>query len=245
MLDREGPYLRLPLILQNASCSFEGLRLRHFRFGDAFSRMLQDAEARNFWPVEKIRIFRDQRLKSFVRHCAESVPFYRRHFQALGVSVEDIRTLEDLRCLPILTKQEVQRIGSDPVSQSIPPREHVVAHTSGTTGSGLHFAATRRAVQEQWATWFRYRRWHGLPFNTWCGYFGGRSLVPSQQTSPPFWRYNYPGRQILFSGYHISPANMSACVAELQRRRPPWLHGYPSLRALMAGYLLEADLSFG
>ncbi len=245
MIDREGPYLRFPLILQNASCSFEGWRLRRFRHGDAFSGMLQQAEARSFWPVEQTQIFRDQRVQSLVRHCAESVPFYRRQFQELGVSAEDIRTLEDLRCLPILTKQEVQSIGPDLVSQSIPPRQHIAVHTSGTTGSGLRFVTTRHAVQEQWATWWRYRRWHGLEFDTWCGYFGGRSLVPAGQASPPFWRYNYPGRQILFSGYHMSPDNMGAYVAELQRRRPPWLHGYPSLLALLAGFLLEADLSLG
>jgi phenylacetate-CoA ligase len=44
----------------------------------------------------------------------------------------------------------------------------------------------------------------------------------------------------MFSGYHLSAANLSAYVDELNRRKLPWLHGYPSLLSLMAGYLLDS-----
>ena len=52
---------------------------------------------------------------------------------------------------------------------------------------------TLAAIQEQWAIWWRYRRLHGLQFNTWCGYFGGRSVVPLTQKRPPLWRFNRAG----------------------------------------------------
>jgi phenylacetate-CoA ligase len=66
--------------------------------------------------------------------------------------------------------------------------------------------------------------------------------VPASQRDPPFWRYNYAGRQILFSGYHMSPANLPSYVEEMRRHRPPWLFGYPSLLALLASYVLEAGV---
>ena len=97
----------------------------------------------------------------------------------------------------------------------------------------------------QWAVWWRYRRWHGIPFGTWCGYFGGRSVVPVEAARPPFWRYNLPMRQILFSGYHMSEGNLGAYAAELRRRQPPWLHGYPSLLALLAAFLLDQGMDLG
>lgn len=111
------------------------------------------------------------------------------------------------------------------LSEAVPARDRVTVHTSGTTGAGLRFASTRQALREQWAIWWRYRRWHGIEPGTWCAYFGGRSLVPLKASKPPFWRYNIPARQVMFSAYHMSPENLRAYVDELRRRRLPWIHG--------------------
>src|SRR6266446_6369739 len=232
--DRESFYLQLPIPLQHLACSVEGGRVRRSRFGRGFQKLLQEVEGRAFWSLERINTYRDERLRAFVHHCYHTVPFYRRHFQALKLAPEDIRTLDDLQKLPILTKQDVQDNYPDLVSEAVPKNQQIITHTSGTTGGGLRFATTLAASQKQWAIWWRYRRWHGLQQGTWCGSFGGRSVVPISQNRPPFWRYNYPGKQILFSAYHMSPENLDAYVCELRYRQPPWLHGYPSLLALVA-----------
>lgn len=245
MFDLERVYLNLPPTIQNLACTFEGWRLQRFRHSGAFSRLLKDAENRGGWAEERIREYRDARLRAFIRHCAETVPYYRALFRELGIQPFDIAGLEDLGLLPVLSKTTVQEKYEEFESEAIAKRDRILAHTSGTTGTGLRFMVTRLAVQEQWAIWWRYRRWHGIQPGTWCGYFGGRSVVPVGQTRPPFWRYNYAGRQILFSGYHMSPGNMSAYVDELRKRRPPWLHGYPSLIALLASYVLENSIDLG
>ena len=81
--------------------------------------------------------------------------------------------------------------------------------------------------------------------DTWRAYFGGRPIVPIEQTKPPFWRYNHPGRQILFSAYHTNGKNLDHYVGELRCSQPPWLHGYPSVLALLAAHLVANDLDLG
>ncbi len=234
-------YAKLPIALQNAACSLEGWRVQGERYGGGFPALLRQVEERTFWSVERILEFRDERLRRFLRESVSRTPYYQR----LGVRWEMIGSLEALDCLPVLTKGVVQQRLAEFESEAVEPSRRLIAHTSGTTGAGLRFATTRRAVQEQWAVWWRYRRWHGIDRNTWCGYFGGRPVVPPTQKEPPFWRLNYPGRQILFSGYHMSPANLPAYVEELRRRKPPWLHGYPSLLALLATHLIESGADLG
>ncbi len=239
-MDREALYQKLPVAAQNLACSLEGWRIRRTRYGPGFAEALRLAEERDTWPAEKLVAFRDARLCAFVRHCADTVPYYQRLFRELGVRPEDIRSLEDLQALPVLTKQQVQEDAQGFHSEAVPASERITAHTSGTTGAGLRLATTLQAQQEQWAIWWRHWRRHGLTSGTWCGFFGGRPVVPLSQTRPPFWRCNRAGKQILFSGYHMSPTTMAAYVAELRRLRPPWLHGYPSLLALLANYVLES-----
>jgi phenylacetate-CoA ligase len=238
--------MRLPVPLQHLACSLEGRRIQRSRYGGGFPRLLGEAREREGWTSERIHAFRDERLRAFVEHCAGTVPFYRRRFRELGIDPQQIRSLEDLKHLPVLSKEEVQQNLGSLISESVPAHQRVIVHTSGTTGRGLRFPTTHSALQEQWATWWRYRRWHGILPENWCAVFGGRSVVPLSQNDSPFWRINLPGRQILFSAYHLNRENATAYLAELRSRRPPWLHGYPSLLALLAGHLLElgADLGY-
>ena len=244
-MDLERLYHKAPIWVQNSLVSISGLRIQRRRYNGAFDDLLSEYESRLKWTGEEIGRFRDERIHAFVMHCEEHVPYYRNLFRDLKISAKDIRGLSHLKVLPLLHKNTVQERYNEFLAENIPPSQRVIAHTSGTTGGGLRFATTHRALSEQWAVWWRYRRLHGLDKNVWCGYFGGRSVVSLEQQSPPFWRLNYPGRQIMFSGYHMNPKNMRAYVAELRKRCPPWLHGYPSLLALLSAYMLDNHLSLG
>jgi phenylacetate-CoA ligase len=143
----------------------------------------------------------------------------------------------------VLTKDEVLAAGASAFGDV--PGKTVAAHTSGTTGAGFRFDLTAEAVQEQWAVWWRYRRWHGIEIRTPCGVFAGRSVVPIADRSGPFWRIDAVSRRVLFSAYHLSPQTAPAYVDAVRRRKLPWLHGYPSFIALLAGFVLEQGLDPG
>jgi phenylacetate-CoA ligase len=245
MADFENVYSKLPIALQHAACSVAGWRVERSRYGGDFPLLLAEAESRSFVSQEEVAASRDQRLRAFVQHCFESVPFYRSRFDEAGIAPVDINGLEDLSALPILTKADVKERSAALEGSDVPGHQRRLVHTSGTTGAGLRFVSSLRAIQEQWAVWWRYRRWHGIHRDTWCGHFAGRTIVPLSQQEPPFWRYNRPGRQIIFSGYHMSPQNLSSYVEELRRRKPPWLHGYPSLLALLAAHVVESPSDLG
>ena len=244
-LDVEALYRRLPIPLQHVVCSVEGRRLERQRYGRDYRSVLESAKRRASASWEEASAYRDARLNAFVRHCVETVPYYRRWFAENRVDSDAVRTMADLQMLPILTKAEVQADVSDFQSETVPRRQRVATHTSGSTGAGLRFTTTAGGVREQYATWWRYRAWHGLEHGIWAGHFGARSVVPASQGAPPYWRYDRPGRRVLFSGYHMSEGRLGAYVDELRRRRLPWLHGFPSTLALLATYVVEQGIELG
>lgn len=225
------------MFVQNAVATWHGWRLRRRRFNGDFGAVLAGCRSREHWSPKSIAAYRDERLCAFVA-AAAAVPYYRELFARHGVAPEEVRTLADLGRLPVLDKVAVRQAASQLAAEG-PPGRRVACHTSGSTGSGLQFPATRLAEQEQYAVWWRYRLALGIGLETPCLYLGGRQIVPPRQQRPPFWRYNRAGRQVLFSAYHLSARTAPAYLAEMRRSRAPWLHGYPSMVALLASYALQ------
>lgn len=238
-------YSHTPVFVQNGLCSAAGYCINRKRFGGEYSAIDAAVSRRGCLSRDEVAAFRDERIAAFVRHTQESTPYYRKLFRDVGIGPGEIRDLDDLRKIPIVRKDVVQQNPDEFRSRDYDVRKCLRVHTSGTTGAGLVFWTTREAHQEQWATWWRYRRDHGIVRGTWCGYFGGRSVVPVYQEKPPFWRVNYAERQVMFSAYHMAPDNLEAYVEELARRQLPWLHGYPSSLALIANKVLTLRSGLG
>jgi phenylacetate-CoA ligase len=234
-------YEGLPVALQNLAISLAGWRTRRRRFGRRFDELLRECEPRMNPGATGIGEHRDRRVQRYVQHCVDTVPFWRRRFADLGLDPRDIRGIDDLSALPVLDKTEVRSQRDQFFSERWPLRRCEPRGTGGTTGASLRFRASPDAVREQWAIWWRYWRWHGIPLHEPCGYFVGVDVVPSGSGSP-YWRTNASRRQTMFSIFHLRPDTLPLYVEELKRRRVPWLHGYPSVLAILAGYLLEQGI---
>jgi phenylacetate-CoA ligase len=242
-MDKMAIYNRLPIFMQNWACSLEGAHIVTTRFGSSFRRLLQDYEMRVRWSPEQIAAYRDERLRIMVKHCYETVPYYKNVFDEGGINPVSIKGLEDLPKLPLLTKKEVNR-APDQFLSSAYVGKRIKHHTSGTTGSGFVFYTSPEAISEQWACWWRFRRSLGIEFGTPQAMFGTQKVVPITQTTPPYWRENKPSSQVYFSAFHEREENLAEYCREIQRRHIPWIHGYPSLLTPLASFAEKNGMLF-
>ncbi len=238
-------YPFFPIALQNAALSTVGWHNEVTVRGRGFARLLEEYEARTFADPDEVRELRDARLRAFVLYAYQAVPYYHELFDQAGLHPLEINTLSDLASLPVTSKADVQERRSEFLSRSIPHRRWKLLSTSGSTGSGLTVTTTPEAVQEQWAVCWRYWRWHGIERGTWIGICGSPSAVSPRQQTPPFWRYNRPGHELVFSSLHTSSKNMPDYVSALRRKKPPWLRGLASQLALIAAYLVQTNTDLG
>jgi phenylacetate-CoA ligase len=238
----EQIYPRLPIFLQNAACWYYGKKEARVRFGEAFDRRLQTLIDSDGWTAGEIEAYQNEKLRALVRHAYENVPYYRERWRALKISPDDIRSRDDLQKLPVLTKEEVRQNVDRFVSTKAPRRQLLSRHTSGTTGKGLHFYTTREAVAFQWAVWWRHRARFGVSPGTWHANFTGQRVVPITQTSPPYWRWNRPMRQILINMQSLTPAKITSIVEVLNSRQLEFYSGYPSFIHMLALNASDAGL---
>ncbi|MBQ9672216.1 MAG: phenylacetate--CoA ligase [Prevotella sp.] len=90
-----------------------------------------------------------ERLQKTVRHCMNS-EFYQARFKELGITPDDIRTLDDVRKLPFTTKEDLRNHYPFGLA-SVPLKDCVRLHSSsGTTGNPTVVLHTQRDLDE-WA----------------------------------------------------------------------------------------------
>ena len=88
-----------------------------------------DKECMDREELEQLQL---ERLQSTLNRVYAHVPFYRKKFDALGISPEEIGSLSDLSRLPFTTKEDVR--GNYPYGLfAVPLREVVRIHASSGT----------------------------------------------------------------------------------------------------------------
>ena len=94
-----------------------------------------------FAAPDEIKKFQEERLREELRYLADHSRFYQAMFRNESVDIRDIRTLEDLRQLPVTTKKDLQQQNDDFLCVS---RREVIDYvtTSGTLGDPVTFALT-------------------------------------------------------------------------------------------------------
>lgn len=237
-------YDRLPVFAQNMAFSYMGGRIQKTRFGAGFHQMLSEFESHAGWSRDQLFAWRDERLCELVRHCYDTVPHYRFVMDEGGIDPASIKTGEDLKRLPVITKADVRADPESFVSSKAKGMNILHVHTSGTTGSGFQFESTVECQQAQFACFWRYYRKHGLDLGTWQAQFSSRAAVPRRMANPPFWRVDKPGRRYYMSAFHESLANMRAYYEFIRDEGLPWISGYPSLMVLLAQWMNERGLYY-
>jgi len=238
-------YGAAPWWAQNLLCSAEGLRLRRQRFSGEFDDRLAYARIREQWTTAQLEARRTARLRAMLVHAERNVPYWREVMRASGIVPARIGHVSEIEALPITSKDLILREGDRMRATSVPHDEThapVQLQTSGTTGAGMRFLLSTGAVREQWAVCWRYRMWHDLQPRTWCAQLGGRLIVPVGDREPPFWRINFPGRQLLLSCYHLGPATAEQYLRAIADHDIPWIHGYPSMVTVLADAAASANI---
>jgi phenylacetate-CoA ligase len=93
-----------------------------------------------------IKRFQEARLKETLEYLNANSPFYKKHFKKHNIDISRIKTLEDLRQIPVTTKDDIQKNNDDFLCV---PRNRVIDYvtTSGTLGDPVTFAMTEKDLQ--------------------------------------------------------------------------------------------------
>lgn len=231
-------YSRSPAWLQALFLNAHALRVAHHRYGPRHRKALSWLSSRERLPADEIRSYQNGRLSEIVKLAYNNTDYYRAVFDQVGLSPGDIRGMDDLRLIPLLTKDEIRTQERRLLNTASSRKGWLNGHTSGTTGMSLSIWYDRWTCILTNATDRQHKFWAGAAFDDWFAVLLGRTVVPPATISPPFWRANHVQRQLWMSSFHLSDAWMPLYVDEIRRRRIRFIEGYPSTLYTLASFLL-------
>jgi phenylacetate-CoA ligase len=229
-------YDRAPAPARHLLTSARGWFLTRIRYSSKTYALLRQLRQHESWTPSQISEHQLGALRSALAHALDSVPYYSAYPRL------EIRSLDDLRDLPLLTRESALAHQEDLLARDTPSRGRIRAGTTGTTGASLKVAYTEEFARLNWAFLLRQWTWAGLSPRSPRITFQGARVVPSARREPPYWTYNFPERQILASIFHLSETTAPAYLEFLQRNRGKVLEGFPSVLGIVADFALARGL---
>lgn len=106
-------------------------------------KMIAEIETKS---LDEIRIYQEGRLQELLTYLQTNSPYYKDKFAATNIDISHIKTLNDLKEIPLTSKEDLQSRNGDFIC--VPPSKIIdYITTSGTLGEPVTFAATDKDLE--------------------------------------------------------------------------------------------------
>ena len=246
MLGYGNPYLRslfwtiLPR-LKDLLTSIYGYRRRHEIFGKYYHKYYEFLKRSQYYSNDKLRKYQEDQVKKFIAFAVSNVPYYQKLFSQHNLSINDIKSIEDVALLPILDKETFRQYSQQMVAGPFREKKSLIVevHTSGTTGKGLHLIVSKEAWQREYAFRYLHLSWAGIYPGMRMAIIAGHPVINPHQFKPPFWTIDYYNNTIYFSSQHFFKKTLPMYIKRLKSFSPELIRGYPSSVHILAEATME------
>jgi phenylacetate-CoA ligase len=183
---------------------------------------------------EYIRTYQEKRLRHIIDYAYTNSPFYHNHFRTNNITPSDIKTLDDLPKIPLVTKTDLRENFSQVIPRTYSEVNCTVESTSGSTGEHITILHDLNALQYYGAVLIRGHIAVGLK---------------------PYHKTAYIRYKPLFSGYwerlgifrfkHIySDSPIPKIIEKLKEINPFTINCYPTIMYLVATHISQKDVEY-
>lgn len=232
----ENIYQHSPVMMQNLMTSVYGYKLYRLRYTGQYSNYLEQVRKSQWLTDNELAMLQKQKLISLLDYAKKFVPFYANNIESKDY-YKDQSIEEILAGIPILSKEVVKNRPDDFVSSETEKDKLNVIYTSGSTGTPLKIYTTPDTLQLNYAYFTRTLDWAGCALREKSITFAGRTIVPTEQKEPPYWRVNPIMNNTLFSSYHISDKTLNSYIRKIENIMPVFIDSYPSAIYTIANYI--------
>jgi phenylacetate-CoA ligase len=196
-------------------------------------------EQSQWWSPDQIQQFQWRELQRLLKHTVETVPYYKKKYEAAGIDIRDIRTMEDFAKLPPLTRDEVNS-HREALCSEVPTSKLVAHATGGSSGTPTRFFITVDSYDWRCAASARAYSWGGHRIGERTLYLWGAPLGKvSRFECAKMGAYRFLRREFVVPTFAQTDELWRQTLKDCMHFRPRFIVGYVSSVEEFAHFLLR------
>lgn len=177
------------------------------------------------------------KLRALIHHAYNHIPFYRQLFDSAGIKPERVNTIEDLSHFPIISKQQLQNVPVDEITdKAVNLSNYKRITTSGSTGLPLQLFYLKEDFSILNMNWMRPLWIYGVkPWHKQLEITGPHNVLDKQKWYHHFGLWRKKGISLF--------KNPEEWIKLWYQYKPDVLYGYSGSLKLLAKKVIEKGLS--
>lgn len=217
-------------------------RVRDFAYPMATLRLRRFFEKSQWLPPEEIRPYQEAQLRCIVNQAYHHVPYYRRLFDESGLRPRDVRKIEHLPRLPLLSRETVRTKYGELSADNGRRFRPAEAHTSGTSGTPLRFLVDKPSNTLEFVYYWRHWSWAGYHLGDCFAELRYDFFMSRRAMMEKAWHFQPHLRRLLLNSVRLSRDRIGEYARGLRKYRPRFLHGLPTHLHSLSLFLHEAKM---
>lgn len=194
-----------------------------------------------WWSLEELKAYQLEQLKELVKFAYEKVPYYQKSFKENKIHPADIKTLDDLQILPLISKQEVRNHIDEFIPIGIDKSALRIWVTGGSSGLPLSIYLDdfySSMIEEAFS----------LRQKSWAGYRQYDRKVNLTREGVGFkylnrcWDYHNNENELVLNSHDMNEKNMLEFFKMINKFKPLFMMGFPSGLEIFARFIKRNEL---
>lgn len=195
-----------------------------------------------FWNSEHQRKYQENKLQKVIKHAYDNVLYYNELFNSVRLKPYDIKQIEDLEKLPVLTKSIIKENFSSLLAKNHNNFKSQKRWTGGTTGEPLVYYSDKNSWEMHWALKYRAWEWAGYKFGDPIGIMGGASIIPDRKSGLKRKLWNQISNFYPLPSSNVNEQILFDYIKKIKQNNIQFIRGYPSSIANFANFILKNDV---
>lgn len=233
-------YYKVPYITRYPIFIVTGVIQARSRYGKEFKSIYANLMKNLYLSEEEINILQFNYMKKLLCYAYANVPYYKKIFDEAGFNPDYYRDVEDLKKVPILTKEIIRENFRDLIAKNFKNKSITKNRSGGTTGKPIEYCLPKELKGDfNYATLYRFYSWAGVEFREPRVSIAGRLITKK----PPYAMYNPAENQLYVCAHYLEESNLADILKSMKKFRPSFIQGHPSAVSIIAEYIKKQNVN--